>query len=217
MRDTINNMKFVWLASYPRSGNTFLRTILWHCFDLPSASVYPNDLKGNKDLEEYVGHIEQGPNGEIPFLENCIPLIKTHKHPTNDYPAIYVVRDGRAASVSLWKFYDWDLSLDAVIEGRHKYGTWSSHVHSWSPDTRPHTLLLKYEDMVSDLPATLNRISFFLERDILKKKIPKRETIAGADGRWVKKKSDWRTEISDELMERFTEINGEMLKRMGYQ
>ena len=44
----------VWLASYPRSGNTFLRTILWHCFGLRSASVYPKDLGGNRALEAVI-------------------------------------------------------------------------------------------------------------------------------------------------------------------
>ena len=48
----------VWLASYPRSGNTFLRTILWQCFGLRSASIYPKDLGSKKALEDYVGHIE---------------------------------------------------------------------------------------------------------------------------------------------------------------
>jgi hypothetical protein len=96
------------------------------------------------------------------------------------------------------------------------FGTWSSHVHAWAPDRRPNTLLLKYEDMVSNLPATLQCISIFLEKDISRDKIPKRETIASIDGRWVKNKRDWRTEISEELMKRFTELNGEMLKRMGY-
>ena len=54
----MNDNAFIWLASYPRSGNTFLRTILWHCFGLRSASVYPQDLGGNRALEGYVGHIE---------------------------------------------------------------------------------------------------------------------------------------------------------------
>jgi len=30
----------IWLASYPRSGNTLLRVILKHCFGLSSQSVY---------------------------------------------------------------------------------------------------------------------------------------------------------------------------------
>jgi hypothetical protein len=209
-------MKVTWLASYPRSGNTFLRTILWHCFGLRSASVYRNDLGEQEDLKEYIGHIDHDPDGGIRFEQNSIPLVKTHKRPKDDNPAIYVVRDGRAASVSLWHFYNGKVPLDVIIEGRHKFGTWSNHVLSWAPYERPNTLLLKYEDMVADLPATLNSISRFLDRDVLKREIPKRETIAAVDGRWVKNKSDWRTEISEELMERFVELNGEMLKRMGY-
>ena len=214
-------MKVTWLAAYPRSGNTLLRTILWHCFELRSASIYPNDLGGRKELEEYVGHIEHEPNGGVRFLENSIPLVKTHKYPNNENPAIYVVRDGRAACVSLWKFYrkyfNSKLPLDAVIEGRHFFGTWSSHVQAWSPNERPHTLLLRYEDMVSDLPTTLQRISVFLKRDIVKNIIPKRDKISSIDECWVNKKSDWRAEISEELMEIFAELNGEMLKRMGYK
>jgi len=126
--------------------------------------IYPNDLGGRKDLEEYVGHIEHDPNGRVHFLENSIPLVKTHEYPNTTNPAIYVVRDGRAASVSLWKFYNGELALDSVIEGRHRFGTWSSHVHAWSPNNRPHTLLLKYEDMISNLPTTLQKISVFLNR-----------------------------------------------------
>src|SRR6266446_6905894 len=34
----------VWLASYPRSGNTYLRSILWTCFGLQTGSIYPDDL-----------------------------------------------------------------------------------------------------------------------------------------------------------------------------
>ena len=51
-------MEITWLASYPRSGNTFLRTILFNCFGIKTASIYPNDLGRRKVLEDFVGHIE---------------------------------------------------------------------------------------------------------------------------------------------------------------
>ena len=211
-------MKLVWLASYPRSGNTLLRIILQQCFGLRSASIYPNDLGGNSSLEEYVGHIEQGPDGNIRFDEGSIPLIKTHEHPSDEQPAIYVIRDGRAASVSLWKFYsnNFPVSLNDVIEGHHPFGTWSSHVQAWNPCNRPGTLLLRYEDMNTDLPAVLGKISIFLKRDIIKERIPDRNTIANVDKRWVKRISDWRTEIPEDNLKRLTEINEEMLRNMGY-
>lgn len=209
-------MRVVWLASYPRSGNTFLRTILWQCFGLRSASLYKNDLGGNNDLEEYVGHIERGPDGHIPFVENSIPLVKTHEYPYDDNPAIYVIRDGRAVTVSLWKFYSGKIPLDSVIDGRLKFGTWSNHVRKWDPSNRPNTLLLEYEDMRNDLSTTLEKISEFLKKDIVKMNIPDRNTIASVDGRWVKNKSDWETEISAEFLGRFTELNEQMLGKMGY-
>jgi hypothetical protein len=209
-------MNVVWLASYPRSGNTYLRTILCHCFGLRSGSVYPNDLGGNGELEGYVGHIEQVPGRGILFPSGGLPLIKTHEYPIDNNPAIYVVRDGRAASVSLWKFYNGSIPLDMVIEGRHRFGTWSSHVAAWKPWERENTLLVKYEELRSDLPLVLDRISRFLKRDILSYQIPDRDTIAGVDGRWVRRETDWKAEISGEIMGRFNDINGEMLKQMGY-
>ena len=212
----MNNTKIVWLASYPRSGNTFLRTILWHCFGQKSASVYPNDLGGNIRLEEYVGHIEKGKNVPLQFPENNIPLVKTHELARDENPAIYVIRDGRAACVSLWKFYNGSLPLKAVIEGQHRFGTWSSHVQSWNPWDRPDTLLLEYEQMKDNLPAVLNEISDFLKRDIISQSIPDRNTIAGVDGRWVKKKKGWRAELSGDLLRNFNQVNKHTLIKAGY-
>jgi hypothetical protein len=212
----MNNVNVVWLASYPRSDNTFLRTILWQCFGLRSASIYPNDLGGNRKIEEYVGHIEHGPDKKIRFPENCIPLVKTHEYDNDKNPAIYVIRDGRAASVSLWNFYNRSLPLEVIIEGRHRFGTWSMHVQSWNPWERSDTLLLRYEDMINNLPGVLNSISEFLKRDILKKSIPNRNTIAGVDGRWVTSKSNWRSELTGVLLKRFNQINKDMLRRSGY-
>lgn len=72
----MKDSNIIWLASYPRSGNTYLRTVLWHCFELRSASIYPNDLGGNAGLEEYTGHIEHGPQMQKQLQENGIPLVK---------------------------------------------------------------------------------------------------------------------------------------------
>ena len=65
MKPKLNKLNIIWLASYPRSGNTLLRTVLWHCFGLRSASLYPEDLGGNKELKRYIGHIDQS---ELEFV-----------------------------------------------------------------------------------------------------------------------------------------------------
>jgi len=163
-----------------------------------------------------VGHIEHGLDKQIHFPENNIPLVKTHKHATDNNRAIYIVRDGRAASVSLWKFYNGQLPLEAVIEGRHMFGTWSRHVQSWAPWDRPNTLLLEYETMKENLPLILNAISDFLQRDILSTSVPDRNTIAGVDGRWVKKKNDWVSEFPENLLNNFNQKNRDILLKAGY-
>jgi hypothetical protein len=208
----MSNRELVWLASYPRSGNTFLRTILWQCFALHSASIYPGDLDGNRKLEEYVGHIEHGQR----FPEDSIPLVKTHEQAEDKNPAIYVIRDGRAASVSLWRFWNRSLPLEAVIEGRHRFGTWSGHVQSWNPWKRPNTLLLRYEDMRNNLTSVLSSISEFLGRDILREDIPDRDIIARQGGKHVRSESNWRSDLSGVLLERFNEINKDTLTKAGY-
>ena len=206
----------VWLASYPRSGNTFLRTILWHCFGLRSASVYPKDLGGNRALEEYVGHIEHGPEIRDRLGENGIPLIKTHERPTDVNPAMYVVRDGRAACVSLWRFGGKTIPLEAVIEGRHRFGTWADHVQAWNPKHRPNTLLLRYEDLRDDLPGSLDRIGRFLNKPPVGGRVPDRDAIAASDGHWVRKESSWKAELDGPALARFNAINRGVLEAYGY-
>lgn len=206
----------VWLASYPRSGNTFLRTVLWHCFGLRSASVYPKDLGGNRALEEYVGHIEHGPHARKQLLESGISLIKTHEYPKDGNPAIYVIRDGRAACVSLWRFGQKVIPLEALIEGRHRFGAWADHVRAWQPRDRANTLLLTYEGLRDDLPGSLAKISRFLARPIVGERLPDRNAIAAMDGRWVRQESRWQTELEGKNLARFNEVSKDVLEAYGY-
>ena len=206
----------LWLASYPRSGNTLLRTILWQCFDCV-ASAYPDDLGGNKALEDYVGHIEHDSSGRIFFPKNAPHPVTTHQYPGGRERAIYVIRDGRAVVISLWNFYHRVCSLDDIIEGRIGFGTWSAHMRAWDPLRRPGTLLLRYEDMLEDLPRVLICIHEFLRRPILSTRIPDRSLIAGSDGRWVRPEDSLREGLSPAQLERFMEINGETMAAYGYR
>jgi hypothetical protein len=76
--------------------------------------------------------------------------------------------------------------------------------------------LLEYEEMRMSLPLVLEKISAFLEKDVLNKQLPERNRIASIGGRVVKKKSDWRVGVPEELLERFTRTNEDMLRKMGY-
>lgn len=209
--------RLVWLASYPRSGNTLLRTILRQCFGLRSASIYPNDLGGNRALEDCVGHVEHDPGGKIFFPDAAGPhLVKTHHRPGSPERAIYVIRDGRAATVSLWNFYRRTVPPEHLIEGRIQFSTWSDHVRAWDPLRRPGTLLLRYEDMLTDLPRVLSCIHEFLGCPILGTRIPDRRTMAGYEGRWVGTEGAAIEDLSPAQLRRFMEINGEVMAEYGY-
>ena len=210
-------MKITWLASYPRSGNTYLRTILFNCFGIKTASIYPNDLGGNKILENFVGHIEHNQNKTITFQKGSIPIIKTHKLNQDENRSIYIIRDGRAASVSLWNFYGKKIPIKDIILGNHRFGTWKDHLISWNPLKRPNTLLIKYEDILCNFEYVLNSIETFLEIKVLSKKLPSRDTVALFDGRWVRSKTDWKEKISSEELNLFNKINYPFLKEFGYE
>ena len=210
-------MKITWLASYPRSGNTYLRTILFNCFGIKTASIYPKDLGGNKILENFVGHIEHNQNKTITFQKGSIPIIKTHKLNQDDNRSIYIIRDGRAASVSLWNFYGKKIPIKDIILGNHRFGTWKDHLISWNPLKRPNTLLIKYEDILCNFEYVFNSIETFLEIKVLSKKLPSRDTVALFDGRWVRSKTDWKEKISSEELNLFNKINYPFLKEFGYE
>jgi hypothetical protein len=214
----LNDSRVVWLVSYPRSGNTLLRLILKQCFDLRSASIYPNDLDGVKVLEDFVGHIEYGPGMQSWLDESKQLLVKTHELPTNDCPAIYVVRDGRAVCASLWEFYRRELPLDAIISGAHAFGTWAQHLAAWRPWDRPNTLMLRYEDLTNNLPVALDQISGFLGADIVHHRLPDREELAQrSGGRWVRQQhSQWRSLMGEQQRKLFDYFNGEMMQMAHY-
>lgn len=208
-------LQVVWLASFPRSGNTLLRTIMHHCLGLYSGSVYKRDLGDNKALHKYVGHIEHNENGTIDFPPGNIPLIKTHQYPKDNKPAIYVVRDGRAACLSMLDYYKGQINLESIITGMNRFGTWADHLVAWRPWDRPNTLFIKYEDMVKDLPKILKEISEFLQCPIKAEQIPGRNSIAGVDGKWVRKEKKKKL-MPYEFYGLFTQINGEMMEKAGY-
>lgn len=156
----------VWLASWPRSGNTYLRAILWTCFGLPTGSVYRDDLRGDAAVAERTGHVEGAASGDFPPAFLRLPLVKTHGLPGDGRRAIYVVRDGRDCCRSLFGYWraegDRRITLADIIAGRHQFGSWSGHYLAWDPEARPGTLFLRFEDLTGDFGGTLERLSAFL-------------------------------------------------------
>jgi sulfotransferase family protein len=143
----------VWLASFPRSGNTFARFVLKEVYGIASDTVYPNDAGGKlaRFLAETAG--EQPSDG--PWFT------KTHEITAADEssPAVYLVRDGRDAYVSYAHFarltdpaghaaMSFDEVLRMLVRSPDHFGGWSRHVDTWTQRAR--TSVVFYEDLLTD-------------------------------------------------------------------
>ncbi len=142
----------IWLSSFPRSGNTFLRNVLFEVYGLESSSFY-----------EGLGE---------PLNYTDFPFVKTHMRPFElipdalDIPAVYIVRDGRDTLVSMAyqrkDIYEPDSNfrenfLEAMIAAEESYfGGWSLNVQDWLNRA---SLLLRFEDLIQDPIAQLSRLS----------------------------------------------------------
>ena len=133
----------IWLASYPRSGNTYFRILWHHYYGLPTYSTYYDFRARGEggDVSELMGHKNKVPGGDP------LALWKTHELEQDTFlPAFYLVRDGREVCVSYAKYLG--ISIEDVIKGNTKYGSWSDHVMHWMHrPNRPR--LIKFEELVS--------------------------------------------------------------------
>ena len=206
----------IWIASYPRSGNTFIRLLLRQCLGLRTGSFYADDFGGRKPLEQAVGHVEHIEPGRLRFEAGEPRLVKTHAACTDDRKTIYIVRDGRAATVSLWRFLGGTCSLRDTVEGKSEFGLWRGHLDSWNPLARTGTLCLKYEDVVADPLPAVEALARFLDRPVISRTVPSRESLLGLDDKWITRGTDWREFMTVALEERFVELNGPQLQAHGY-
>ena len=162
----------VWLASYPRSGNTLLRQILRQVFCQETFSRYSeqNNLARFPEVARMVGHVGYEGEWEHFYEKTMLSVdpcfIKTHEYPPDDQKTIYLVRDGRAATVSFFHFlHDLhrhaEVTMASVIEGRTRFGSWSGHLEAWHPLERPDTLLLQFENVLLDPCDVIDQLAAF--------------------------------------------------------
>ena len=126
----------------------------------PTYSVYDDPVLKGLNLDGLVGHRDL-PSGRMERLQSLPQpvFIKTHDLPgTDDYPAVYIVRDGRDALTSfahyLTQIQREPDSLSAVltdlVRGQYKqFPLWSDHVQKWKVSER-RLELVKYEDLIRD-------------------------------------------------------------------
>lgn len=216
----------VWLASYPRSGNTYLRLILHHGFGLKTYSIYGDvhDIGSHAPTREVVGH-ELLPPGWTPEKareEEQTWCVKTHELPTDDSKAIYVIRDGREALVSyfhyLHKYTEHPASIVDVIAGAVRFGLWSDHVATWNPLERPDTLLLRFEEFVSNAAGHAPRIAEFLQREPVETTFPRFEELKQMNPVFFRsgQRDSWKRSLNEQQQHLFWLLHRTSMKRYSY-
>lgn len=213
-----------WLASYPRSGNTLLRTILKRCFGQASQSIYDDTELSDPDVAQLIGReaVDDNPKDFVARAsrEGRSLYVKTHEMPPADkHPSIYVVRDGRSAVVShahyLREFLGRDISLADVIEGKAGH-SWSQHVRTWTP--RLHSLRVRYEDLAAGNAATLKSISDFIGKPQLNEFDISFEALHAISPAFFRSGSDSANilEMDGAAQRLFERLHGQTLRALGY-
>lgn len=164
----------IFLISYPRSGNTWIRAIV-------SFILYPQEqVKSIKALNYLVPDVHRGiPKG----ISYSTPrVIKTHRA----YPlrherqndalynhSIYVVRHPYQVLASYYHYLYWDKAdtarptferyIDMVTQGAIDPGNWQQHVLSWHVMREERDLLfIRYEDTQNDTVKVIQQIGEWL-------------------------------------------------------
>ena len=231
-----------WLASYARSGNTYLRVLLHHYYGIPTYNIYDDVPVNEKDLgtAEVTGFRPRPlPLAEMAAVAEHF-FVKTHELPADEYPAIYLVRDGRDCLVSYAHFIlrsgalgkdgpaedtpdAFRNTLHDLIYYKASFGGWPRHVLAWTGRAAP-TAVIKFEDVVSrgdpltTVQAAIDEIRRPVGAPVRTSSPPSFTQLHEISDRLFRrgKIGAWRDEMPPELVELFWQENLEAMKRIGY-
>jgi len=160
--------EIVWLVSFPRSGNTWLRLIF-------ARLQYPELDCSYRKIDSLLPDIHQSHKVEAFFEEQYKhPIfLKSHWADSHLYrKAIYIFRDVRDVVVSNFHFHTenngmtFETYFSNFLIGavRHPwFGSWPAHVHMWTvtPRNGIEIFLVKYEELLAYPEAVVTRLVKF--------------------------------------------------------
>lgn len=149
------------VASYPRSGNTWMRCVLFHYTlgrapqNLEEIDHQVPDEHTRLDLKSLI--TEEGPDPDAPRL------VKTHAMFRVDRGyrrAVHIVRNPRNVIPSYFRFsvrknagLEFEEFAENCVLGGIWPGCWHSHTNAWMEGTRdriPNLCTVRYEDLVAN-------------------------------------------------------------------
>jgi glycosyltransferase involved in cell wall biosynthesis len=220
----------IWLASFPRSGNTFFRNVLHEVYGIKS-STFHRDPARDPDRN---------------FANRAV--VKTHELPIHlpdelrELPAVYLVRDGRDALNSIAHHRrdivvpgsDWynNLLEAALAHQEGFFGGWSENVRQW---TARAAVVIRFEDLIADPIREVEKLRAIIELpEPDREKLPTFKDLkfgrpAYGGGRGDKfsaervakhfragKVGGWKNELPEEMQWLLNLVHGPTLARFGY-
>jgi hypothetical protein len=218
----------VWLASYPRSGNTLLRMAFYHLCKIKTYSVYNDPLFVNEGMSEIMGHeILPAPIEELAARKGTY-LVKTHARSAGKDAAVCMVRDGRDVMVSLAKYnmafahpskagkLDFHQLMHDIVTASEGNDHWGEHILDWAESG---AVVVRYEDFVAEPEARLRGILRDLNLNLqVSGRLPDFGELHATWPKFFRKgeAGTWRGEFPDDLLDPFWENHGEAMRRFGY-
>jgi ribosomal protein L16/L10AE len=231
----------VFYASYPKSGSTWIRFVLYEILTGKPAGF----RKTNTEMPG-IGLQSKA----LRVLPGGGRLIATHEDYQKEYrKAIYVTRDPRDIVLAEYAFYtvldyyhgDLDSFIDSFLLTKncsvYGYGPWQRHIATWLDSPIAETsnmLLLRFEDLRKDpLPGFIQMVEFLgvdvdvdkirraVENNTIQKmrdKEDKEPVRSSIRGRFVREGAvrGWLSKLTLEQARRIEEYAGESMMRMGY-
>ncbi|MGH9432799.1 MAG: sulfotransferase domain-containing protein [Terriglobia bacterium] len=227
-----------WVASYPRSGSTWLRFLLMEVL-----TGQPSEFGKVDEVIPDVGRHPEAPE----LLPGSGRLIKTHQPYRRDCrKAVFLVRDLRDVVMSEYAYQralGWaegglEEYLPSFLNGKvNPFGSWQSNTESWmnSPLAgRGDLLVVRFEDLRRNSAEKLGEIVEFcgvrpdaekirkaiennsLER--MREKEKRNPQKASKRGRFVRSGAvgGWREALSEGQLRLITQHAGRVMARLGY-
>lgn len=232
------NVQFV--AAYPRSGSTWMRTMLVNIIDPDSESnpdVYNRIIPGvslTRLLKVYTTPLPR--------------IISTHSvYRPGIKRAVYILRDGRDSMLSMFRYMTarggvdmkFDIWFEFYMQG--KFGQrWDKNVVSWLTKGREKLkedlLVLRYEDCCADPHAELSKACEFLGIDFSSKDVDRAVdlSILGKSREWERRldgepknedasfyrgkttNNEWISLLNKEQRSEFLRVSNKALRLGGY-
>jgi len=226
----------IWLASYPRSGNTLTRIAVNALYGIKTHSMHADAPLNRQDYRVAYGFVINDKLKNKLYRLRDRPqryFIKTHavldkpNYIQDEDKAIYIVRDGRDALVSRAHFFadkyaeykgHFIGTLKRLVIEDIKYRPWSESVMTWA--ARPNTAYVRYEEMVVDPFGALGAAMAKLGVSIPKKsrEMPKFTTLHDSDSTFFRRGAAraWVDEMPEELIQEFWTRNWRGMVYYGY-